>query len=331
MAAPLVAVVIPYFQRQAGVLRRALASVAAQQDPGGTVLVLVVDDESPAPAGPEVAAVTWPTGMQVRVIQRANGGPGAARNTGMDAVDDGTPYIAFLDSDDEWSADHLARAVAVLKQGYDFYFADLLQLGADVTAFLRARRISPAEHLPLPAPPATHAYQGDFFDQTLSRNVVGTPTVVIACDRLGKLRFRTEFTSAGEDYLFWMEAARAGARVAFSTQCEVTCGRGVNVFAGAGWGTEGHLKRLHDELGFKKYIQRSFKLNPEQTESITQAIGNLRLGFAREVLRRLRSRSRFPDGLLQRHARLDVMSFALLPWHTLRIAALRGRKLASDE
>ena len=319
MAAPVVAVVIPYFQRQAGVLRRALASVAAQQDPGGTVLVLVVDDESPAPAGPEVAAVTWPAGTQVRVIQRANGGPGAARNTGMDAVDDGTPYIAFLDSDDEWSADHLARAVAVLKQGYDFYFADLLQLGADVTAFLRARRISPEDHQPLPAPTQTHAYQGDFFDQTLSRNVVGTPTVVIARDRLGKLRFRTEFTSAGEDYLFWMEAARAGAKVAFSTQCEVTCGRGVNVFAGAGWGTDGHLKRVHEEIAFKRHVVRHFALTPPQAAAVRVHIENLRVSFWRDVLRRIRRRQSVSLALLRRHFAVDVTTLAGAPRYIWQI------------
>ena len=38
-------------------------------------------------------------------IRRANGGPGAARNTGILAAK--AEFIAFLDSDDQWEATHL--------------------------------------------------------------------------------------------------------------------------------------------------------------------------------------------------------------------------------
>ena len=326
MTAPLVAVVIPYFQRQEGVLRRALASVAAQQGCPGPVEVLVVDDDSPAPASPEVDAVTWPNQMRVKVIPRVNAGPGAARNTGLNSATEGTRFIAFLDSDDEWSNDHLARAVAALERGYDFFFADLMQLGAAVSAFRRAGRITPADHAALQGMSEVYAYQGDFFDQTLTGNVVGTPTVVIARERLGSVRFRTEFTTAGEDYLFWMEAARLGARVVFSAQTEAVYGRGVNVFAGSGWGTEGHLKRVQDEIAFKKYILRSFRLTVPQIESTERSLDGLRLGFAREVLRRLRQNLGFPKGLISKHLKMDPRSFLELPRHAIAIALNRGRE-----
>src|SRR5215471_21848584 len=56
--------------------------------------VIVVDDASSDPAA--IARIASPYGA--RVVHRAvNGGPGAARNTGLAAAD--TPLVAFLDSD----------------------------------------------------------------------------------------------------------------------------------------------------------------------------------------------------------------------------------------
>ena len=145
----MITVVIPYYQREAGILAKALASIAAQQPAGMPVQVLVVDDASPVPAEPELEALgTFRN--QVHVIRQPNGGPGAARNAGLDHAPAGTRYIAFLDSDDTWSTDHLARATAALGAGYSFYFADHVQLGATVGAFARAGRIQPGQHPQIP-------------------------------------------------------------------------------------------------------------------------------------------------------------------------------------
>jgi glycosyltransferase involved in cell wall biosynthesis len=118
-SSPMITVVIPYFQRSPGILAKALASIAAQEGCPLPIQVIVVDDASPAPVAAELAGVgAMP--HPVRVITQANGGPGAARNTGLDHAPPGTRYLAFLDSDDEWMPDHLARAVAALECGYDF-------------------------------------------------------------------------------------------------------------------------------------------------------------------------------------------------------------------
>jgi mycofactocin glycosyltransferase len=82
-----VTVVIPVRDRQAE-LARCLAGLAEMPR------VVVVDDCSADPAA--IARVA--SGAGARVLHRtANGGPGAARNTGLAAAD--TPLIAFLDSD----------------------------------------------------------------------------------------------------------------------------------------------------------------------------------------------------------------------------------------
>jgi mycofactocin glycosyltransferase len=83
-------VVIPVRDRQAE-LARCLAGLAGLAD---MPRVIVVDDGSSDPAA--IARVA--SGAGARVLRRdVNGGPGAARNTGLAAAD--TPLVAFLDSD----------------------------------------------------------------------------------------------------------------------------------------------------------------------------------------------------------------------------------------
>ena len=85
MSTPEVAVVIPYFQREAGVLARALRSIFSQDEPPAHEII-VVDDGSPAPAEQELAGLDETLVSDVRIIHQPNGGPAAARNTGLDAV-----------------------------------------------------------------------------------------------------------------------------------------------------------------------------------------------------------------------------------------------------
>lgn len=81
-----VTVVIPVRGEVPGELLAGLGPVAA---------VIVVDDASPIPV---VVPDETPTGAPVRVIRRpAQGGPAAARNTGLAAV--GTELVAFVDAD----------------------------------------------------------------------------------------------------------------------------------------------------------------------------------------------------------------------------------------
>ena len=113
-----VTVVIPVRDRQAE-LARCLAGLA------GMPRVIVVDDASADPAA--VARVASQAGATV--LRRAvNGGPAAARNTGLAAAD--TPLVAFLDSD------------CVPGPGW---LDDLLPHFADPAVGAAAPRIVPAE------------------------------------------------------------------------------------------------------------------------------------------------------------------------------------------
>jgi hypothetical protein len=106
LGAPSVSVVIPTFERRRSVTE-AVASALAQTC--GEVEVIVVDDGSTDGTAAAVAAID----ARVKVVRRPNGGPAAARNTGIRQAR--APLIAFLDSDDRWHPRHLEELLRLLE------------------------------------------------------------------------------------------------------------------------------------------------------------------------------------------------------------------------
>jgi glycosyltransferase involved in cell wall biosynthesis len=97
--APLVTVVVPTYGR-AEFLADALASVRTQSVVDWECVV--VDD-----ASPESVVLPEPTDPRIRLVRRErNGGPAAARNTGLLAARGA--FVAFLDDDDLYTPDRLA-------------------------------------------------------------------------------------------------------------------------------------------------------------------------------------------------------------------------------
>ena len=120
-----VAVLIPYFQKKPGILRRALNSVFAQQiPPGVSIDIILVDDGSPHPARSEISGLNISSPFSFKLIEQSNGGVACARNTGLQNLPVGIQYIAFLDSDDIWDPDHLQHAISYLDKGFDYYFCN---------------------------------------------------------------------------------------------------------------------------------------------------------------------------------------------------------------
>lgn len=317
----MIAVVIPYFQREPGILVKALKSVFASEDVED-VHVIVVDDESPVSAASELAAI-GNTRFPVKLIQQPNAGPGGARNTGLENLPANVDYVAFLDSDDTWSPQHLQNALVALKAGYDVYFCDLIQLGAEISAFRRAGRIDPAEHSTIAGRTDLHAYKGNMFNQIIMGNIIGTPTVVFDRRKFDDLRFRTDLTSAGEDYLFWLELSHRGARFAFGAAPSVFCGKGVNVYAGAGWGTEGHARRIVHELTYRKALLSLYQLNAQQEILVEEAIRHLDEAFVADCLHRAAHRKPIDWKLIIKMLQLE-------PRITVKAVQVFARKIVAS-
>lgn len=104
-----VSVVLPVYNRTAPLV----AAMKSVLDQSYTDLeLIVVDDASPIDLAPTVASVG---DDRVRYLRRtANGGAGAARNTGIEAATG--RFIAFQDSDDLWFPGKLEAQVALIEE-----------------------------------------------------------------------------------------------------------------------------------------------------------------------------------------------------------------------
>lgn len=292
MVTPKIAVIIPFFQREAGILGRALKSIADQNYPKSDLYVIVVDDGSPVSAENEIKTNTPSTDLRVKVVRQHNAGPNEARNTGLQNLEPGTSFVAYLDSDDEWVGDHLERAVKVLALGYTAYFANLYHLGDDIDEFSKAKRVQPLDHPMLGNDPSLRAYEGDMVHQIATANIIFMPSLVIDVTALGQARFPLAHRHGGGDYLYWMELIQHGARFAFSTTPEVRCGKGINMWYGSGWGTDGLAMRIVDEARFRRTVLTKYADAAVTRESLQRRLAELQVNMLRDIVHRLRRRKK---------------------------------------
>lgn len=119
MSAPVVSVVIPAYNA-VRFLAEAIDSVLTQV--GAAREVIVVDDGSTDGTGSVAASFS-----EVKLVNRENGGIGAARNTGIrEATGE---FLAFLDADDIWPPGRLNALHRALSDDVDAVFGQAIQFG----------------------------------------------------------------------------------------------------------------------------------------------------------------------------------------------------------
>lgn len=153
--------------------------------------------------------------------------------------------------------------------------------------------------------------------------VIQTSTVVYRHDRHPTLRFREQFYN-GQDFFFWMDLGERGARFVFSTGIDADNGEGINIYQGAGWGTERSLQRLRNELFVWTSVRRFYRLTDAQRANNRRTIRHLQAGVVRDVLYRLRRRQPVRLALLRDIVGMDPAILALAPWVPLRMLLDRG-------
>lgn len=224
-------VVIPYYQREAGILRRALNSVLAQSH--GNFDIIVVDDESPSPASLELVDLSTDERARIRVLTRANGGPGAARNTGLDAVPDDSRFVAFLDSDDEWEPDHLRIATQGLSLfDADCYFASIGGGEAFYYHFGVADLAGTTRIVPLGGTPPIVEVPDLASVMLKNWSFMHLSALVLSARLARHVRFEAALRLAAEDVLFFYECVRTARRTVLSSAVGAVRGKGVNIFHG---------------------------------------------------------------------------------------------------
>jgi len=173
-------------------LPAAMASVLAQTD--GDFELLIVDDSS---TDDSVAVAQACADPRVHVIVQPHSGLGAARNTGMRAARG--RYIAFLDADDIWVPDKLARQCHILDTQPS--------IGLVYTRFGiidHAGRRQSRGYSYLSATPS-----GALLPYLITGNVVGTPSTI--CFRRALVdAYAASFDETGayvEDWHFYLQLA----------------------------------------------------------------------------------------------------------------------------
>lgn len=105
---PVLSVVVPLYNKER-YIDRCLESILGQTC--GDFELIVVNDGSTDSSADKVRAYQDP---RLRVLEQANAGPGAARNHGLREAR--CEIVAFLDGDDAWEKDYLARSLARFEQ-----------------------------------------------------------------------------------------------------------------------------------------------------------------------------------------------------------------------
>ncbi|MHC4292471.1 MAG: glycosyltransferase family 2 protein [Planctomycetota bacterium] len=103
-----VTIIIPLYNKERQI-ERAIRSV--QQQTFGDWHLIVVNDGS-TDSGPQV--VNSIQDCRIKLIHQDNTGPGAARNVGIRLAK--TPYISFLDADDEWHPEFLETTLKAISE-----------------------------------------------------------------------------------------------------------------------------------------------------------------------------------------------------------------------
>jgi len=225
-------VVIPYYQREAGHLVRAISSIFLQgiED----IRVNVVDDGSPRPAELDLAELPEDHRRHVNLIVQENTGANGARNRGLSEVGPDAEYVAFLDSDDEWLPGHLERAAAALSRPGAGLFYDTIQIDGQF-----------AEGYTEPTEFLGPALLGDVEDEPHLKEVLHPNrvlcgewyrhmhlSVTVLTGKLARsVRFEKSFPVA-EDFEFFYRCARYPGRWYLDTRNGARRGTGANIWHG---------------------------------------------------------------------------------------------------
>jgi succinoglycan biosynthesis protein ExoW len=279
----MIGVVIPFYQKSPGLLRRALESVGAQKN-APDWRAYIVDDGSPVPATDEIRHLPAFLAARVHILRQKNAGAGAARNHALDALAADVSVVAFLDSDDAWNAFHLSNADAAIAAGADFYFSNHKREEDAETRFSQCGYGAGGPMINKDGQPIFWCDTKALFRAAVLRSPIGTSTVALRRRSIGRIRFRNAFRSAGEDSIFWLELLSSGVRAACSPDCEAVYGRGVSIFNHRSWGDIRSLRTTLDQMRSQLYIRNNFRLDPDMIAACNARCRDLDLAFCRALL-----------------------------------------------
>jgi glycosyltransferase involved in cell wall biosynthesis len=186
-----VSVIMPAFN-SAGVIGAAIDSALGQR--GVATEIIVVDDGSTDGTG----RILEQYGNSIRVIRQANQGAYVARNAAAEIATG--EWLAFLDADDLWAVDKLARQLDLATPEVGMVYSDCANLDESGRV---SGRVSDAHEL----------VEGRIFDSLLTINFISTSTVLMRRKDFTELGgFTTEIRGCA-DWDLWLRYAIEGREV----------------------------------------------------------------------------------------------------------------------
>lgn len=260
-------VIIPYYQKEPGILRRALGSVFAQTY--GNFDIIVVDDQSPYPVDDELRPLPAEERDRITVIRQPNAGPGGARNTGLEHVPAEADFVALLDSDDLWTPDHLKNAIDAMTQfDADCYFASITGSDAFYYHFGMAELERSETAVRLSDDPLTIELP------ELSRVMLKNWSFLhLSCMVIGRrlfetVRFEAVLRLAAEDVLFFCDCVLAARRTILCDAAGAMRGEGVNIFHSIDNDSPQFLKQQFNTWVALDTLEGRFQGRPDEVASI---------------------------------------------------------------
>jgi len=331
-----IAIIIPFYQRESGILSRAINSICAQRlTPDDRMEIIVVDDASPLSARDELKGYHMPAHVRLTLVEQENGGPGAARNAGLTRVEAGSAeYVAFLDSDDFWRPNHLSDAVATLKRGYDFYFCENRRNGvfesyAELVPCLRNSGAAIADRAAVlePEGPILGFPPNSLDTEFIYYPLCHTSSVVLGRDVAVAQRFDSDLRSAGEDWMYWLNVAYSGARIAISWRSNTEAGEGVNIYFSAfDWNLPTTLDRIGYQLLFREKLRRKVFKNSLQFKAADEIVRKYRRGYGFLLLRSLIHGRKPNFRILHRVAQADPWFLPKMAYYFAAVVLDRNKK-----
>lgn len=297
-------VVIPYYQKEQGILRRALTSVFSQtcQD----FDVLVIDDESPLPAEVELEPLDEKTRARITVIKQPNGGPGGARNTGLDNVPAATRFVAFLDSDDLWLPHHLKNALdSMVRFDGDCYWASM-QASEEFYYHFGMAELEKSEGGKRLCEAPTVIEVPDLASVMLKNwSFLHLSCMVLARNLFETVRFDAALRLAAEDVLFFCDCILASKRSLLCDEAGATRGMGLNIFHSIDNHSPQFLRQQFNTWVALDTLEKRFSRRPADVASITVYKDRARRQALWSQAGRVRRRSAPDIGLLAHWAWRD--------------------------
>ena len=192
-----VSVIIPTYNR-ASYIRDAIESVLVQTYP--VFEIIVVDDGSTD----NTREIVCQYGDPVIYICQKNGGPGSARNKGLqNARGD---FIAFLDSDDIWTPQKVEIQIDFFRKNphVDLVFGHMANFSDTNTNNVEPEILNQEVYNYF----RNNSYDPKYaLDYLIIEDIIPTPSVMLKSNCLNKVGFFNENLLCAEDYDYWLRFA----------------------------------------------------------------------------------------------------------------------------